>query len=92
VAVARRDDFRADIDRLRGIAVVMVVTFHATLLSGAAATLSGGFIGVDRYFVVSGFLITGLLMRERERTGRISFTGFYARRVRRMPRPPSWSC
>ena len=46
--------------------------------------LTGGFIGVDLFFVVSGYLITGLLIRERERTGRISFSRFYARRVRRI--------
>ncbi len=48
------------------------------------ALLTGGFIGVDLFFVVSGYLITGLLIRERERTGRISFSRFYARRVRRI--------
>ena len=45
---------------------------------------TGGFIGVDVFFVISGFLITGLLLREHERTGRISFVGFYGSRVRRI--------
>ncbi|SDF70402.1 Peptidoglycan/LPS O-acetylase OafA/YrhL, contains acyltransferase and SGNH-hydrolase domains, partial [Blastococcus fimeti] len=45
---------------------------------------AGGFIGVDVFFVISGFLITGLLVRERSRTGRISFRAFYARRARRL--------
>jgi peptidoglycan/LPS O-acetylase OafA/YrhL len=44
----------------------------------------GGFVGVDIFFVISGFLITGLLLRERQTTGRISFTGFYKRRIRRI--------
>jgi peptidoglycan/LPS O-acetylase OafA/YrhL len=44
----------------------------------------GGFVGVDVFFVISGFLITGLLLREHERTGRISFAGFYRRRIRRI--------
>ena len=50
----------------------------------ASVQLTGGFIGVDLFFVVSGYLITGLLIRERERTGKISFSRFYARRVRRI--------
>jgi peptidoglycan/LPS O-acetylase OafA/YrhL len=78
------DGFRPDIEGLRGIAVALVVLFHAGLLSNASYQLTGGFIGVDLFFVVSGFLITGLLIRERERTGRISFAKFYARRVRRI--------
>jgi peptidoglycan/LPS O-acetylase OafA/YrhL len=78
------EGFRPDIEGLRGIAVSLVVLFHAGLLSNASYQLTGGFIGVDLFFVVSGFLITGLLIRERERTGRISFAKFYARRVRRI--------
>ncbi len=78
------EGFRPDIEGLRGIAVTLVVLFHAGLLSSASHQLTGGFIGVDLFFVVSGFLITGLLIRERERTGRISFSKFYARRVRRI--------
>jgi peptidoglycan/LPS O-acetylase OafA/YrhL len=79
-----KDAFRPDIEGLRGLAVSLVVLFHAGLLSQASTRLTGGFIGVDLFFVVSGFLITGLLIRERERTGRISFSRFYARRVRRI--------
>ena len=79
-----KDGFRPDIEGLRGVAVSLVVLFHAGLLSGASTQLTGGFIGVDLFFVVSGFLITGLLIRERERNGRISFSRFYARRVRRI--------
>ena len=79
-----KDGFRPDIEGLRGIAVSLVVLFHAGLLSKSATQITGGFIGVDLFFVVSGFLITGLLIRERERTGRISMSRFYARRVRRI--------
>src|SRR4026207_976885 len=70
--------FRPDIEGLRGLAVLLVVVFHAGL------PLPGGFIGVDVFFVISGFLITGLLLRERERSGRIDLLAFYARRVRRL--------
>ncbi|MBP1704381.1 MAG: acyltransferase 3 [Chloroflexi bacterium] len=78
-ASVRAEVFRPDVEGLRGVAILLVLLFHAELVP-----LAGGFIGVDVFFVISGFLITGLLVRERERTGRISLTGFYARRVRRL--------
>ena len=73
------DAFRADIEGMRGLAVAIVVLFHAGL-----AGVAGGFVGVDVFFVISGFLITGLLLRERERSGRIALLSFYARRARRL--------
>ncbi|MEI7743810.1 MAG: acyltransferase, partial [Chloroflexota bacterium] len=73
------DGFRPDIEGLRGIAVLVVVLFHAW-----PGSLAGGFIGVDVFFVISGYLITGLLVRERRRTGGISLPAFYARRMRRL--------
>ncbi len=69
---------RADLQGLRAVAVLMVLLYHVGLGP------SGGFIGVDVFFVLSGFLITGLLVREHERTGRISLPGFWARRARRL--------
>ncbi|TKJ21521.1 acyltransferase family protein [Blastococcus sp. CCUG 61487] len=77
-APTEKHHFRADIQGLRAVAVGLVVAAHVT---GRPA---GGFIGVDVFFVISGFLITGLLVRERDRAGRISFRGFYARRARRL--------
>ncbi len=71
--------FRPDVEGLRAVAVVLVVLFHA-----GVSWFRGGYIGVDVFFVVSGFLITGLLLREHERRGRISLPGFYARRARRI--------
>ena len=71
--------YRGDIDGLRAVAVTLVVLFHA-----GVPALSGGYVGVDVFFVLSGFLITGLLLRELHLTGTISLTGFYARRIRRL--------
>ncbi|MFD0985833.1 acyltransferase family protein [Methyloligella solikamskensis] len=71
--------YRSDIDGLRAIAVVLVVLFHA----GFPVT-PGGFVGVDVFFVISGYLITGLLVREIALTGRIGLRDFWARRMRRI--------
>ena len=71
--------FRPDIEGLRAIAVLLVVLDHAGL-----AAFSGGYVGVDVFFVLSGFLITGILLKEHERTGAISLPRFYARRARRL--------
>ncbi|WP_074946429.1 acyltransferase family protein [Jiangella alba] len=71
--------FRGDIQGLRAVAVLAVLGFHAGL-----PFMSGGFVGVDVFFVISGFLITGLIDREIGRTGRLSLTRFWARRARRL--------
>ena len=77
--VGRKGPFRADIQGLRAVAVVMVVLYHARV-----PFLAGGYIGVDVFFVISGFLITDLLWREVEGKGRVSLAGFYGRRARRL--------
>ncbi|WP_313405415.1 acyltransferase family protein [Aeromicrobium sp.] len=74
-----RDRFRAEIAALRAVAVLLVVLFH--LWPGR---LPGGYIGVDVFFVISGFLITGHLLRETADTGRIDLARFWARRARRL--------
>lgn len=71
--------FRNGIEGLRGIAVLLVVLAHARL-----AYLPGGYVGVDVFFVLSGFLITGVLQRELQASGRIDIRAFYARRIRRL--------
>lgn len=70
--------YRPDVDGLRAIAVMLVLNFHA--FPGA---LPGGFIGVDVFFVISGFLITGIIARELD-LGRFSLIDFYVRRIRRI--------
>src|SRR5688500_4109611 len=70
---------RGDIQGMRGLAVLLVMLSHA-----AIPGFGGGFIGVDVFFVISGFLITGILVREIDRTGRVSLANFYARRARRI--------
>lgn len=71
--------YRADIEGLRAVAILLVVCAHAGL-----PWLAGGFVGVDVFFVLSGYLITGLLMREFDADGRIAFASFYARRLQRL--------
>lgn len=71
--------FIPHIEGLRSVAVLLVLFYHA-----GTPFLPGGFIGVDIFFVISGFLITGILIREIEETGMISLSRFYARRIRRL--------
>lgn len=71
--------YRPDIDGLRAFAVISVFLFHLDV-----AWFPGGFVGVDIFFVISGFLITGLIKKEIENTGKFCFGAFYMRRVRRL--------
>src|SRR6185503_8637780 len=75
----RLPGFRPDIEGLRGIAILIVVLFHCGLPGFA-----GGFVGVDVFFVLSGFLITGLVVKEIQNTSQLSLLQFYARRARRL--------
>ena len=83
VTAARRSHagtaLRGDIEGLRAIAVGTVLLYHLGL-----PWLPGGFVGVDVFFVISGFLITSLLLRESTKTGTVSISDFYARRARRL--------
>ena len=67
------------LDGMRAIAVLLVIAFHVRLPGFRA-----GFVGVDIFFVLSGFLITSLLLEEIRRTGRVSLSAFWARRARRL--------
>jgi hypothetical protein len=74
-----RAEFRPDIQAVRALAVALVVLYHANIPG-----VHGGFLGVDVFFVVSGFVITNVLLRERASRGTTSIPGFYARRIRRI--------
>ena len=71
--------FRSDIEGLRAVAVLAVLLYHARVPGFA-----GGYVGVDVFFAVSGFLITSILLREGDSTGTIALPAFWARRVRRL--------
>ncbi|NMG41732.1 acyltransferase family protein [Chelativorans sp. ZYF759] len=75
----RRHDYRPDIDGLRAVAVLSVVLFHF-----GWPGFGGGFVGVDVFFVISGFLITRLIVEEHAATGTFRFAPFYGRRIRRL--------
>ena len=70
--------YRADVDGLRAVAVLPVIFFHAGL-----EFMAGGYVGVDVFFVISGYLITSIIMDEM-RQGTFSYLGFYDRRIRRI--------
>src|ERR1700728_4000983 len=72
-------EFRPDVQAVRALAVALVVLYHANIPG-----VHGGFLGVDVFFVVSGFVITNVLLRERASKGSTSIPGFYARRIRRI--------
>ena len=70
---------RPDVQGLRAIAILLALVYHADI-----PPFSGGYVGIEVFFVISGFVITGLLLREHEKTGHTSLRSFYGRRVRRI--------
>ena len=78
-AIAPRSSRLAGLDGLRAIAVGAVILYHL-----GSGIIPGGYLGVDVFFVISGFLITGLLIREKDLSGRIRLGGFWMRRARRL--------
>jgi peptidoglycan/LPS O-acetylase OafA/YrhL len=78
-ATGDTERFRPDLEGLRAVAILLVLLYHVGL-----PWLGGGYVGVDVFFVLSGFLITGLIVRELEASGTIRLPAFYARRARRL--------
>src|SRR5690349_13310158 len=76
---ASERSFRPDVEGLRAVAILLVLCYHANLL-----WVSGGFVGVDVFFVISGFLITRLLFESQRRNGRVQLAEFYIRRMKRL--------
>ena len=76
--LASMKGYRGDIDGLRALAVLSVVAFHF-----GVAAISGGFAGVDIFFVISGYLISSIILKDLH-AGTFSFADFYARRIRRI--------
>ena len=77
-------DYRPEIDGLRAIAVGVVILYHSRISIFGHRLFEGGFIGVDIFFVISGYLITSIIFKEITTTGSISFKYFYERRIRRI--------
>ena len=76
--------YRPEVDGLRAIAVFAVILYHAQITILDHQPFKGGFIGVDIFFVISGYLITSIILKELLTTGSFSFRNFYERRVRRI--------
>ena len=77
-------NYRPEIDGLRAIVVFAVILYHADITLFGYNFFKGGYIGVDVFFVISGYLITGFILKELETSGRFSFLNFYERRARRI--------
>src|SRR6056300_1726509 len=76
--------YRPEIDGLRAVAVGAVIFYHAQITIFGYQPFKGGFIGVDIFFVISGYLITSIILKELVTTGSFSFNHFYERRIRRI--------
>ena len=77
-------NYRPDIDGIRAIAVIAVILYHAKYITNEKYFLSGGFFGVDIFFVLSGYLITKLILTEIQKTKKFNFFHFYERRIKRI--------
>jgi peptidoglycan/LPS O-acetylase OafA/YrhL len=76
--------YRPEIDGLRAVAVIAVIFYHAELEVFNQSLFTGGFLGVDIFFVISGYLISKIILNEVRDTGRFSFLNFYKRRAKRI--------
>ncbi len=78
VSIGGRKGWRLDVQGMRGLTMLVIVLYHADLY------IPGGFASLDAFFVISGFVITGMILRERERTASFSLVNFYTRRIKRL--------
>ena len=76
--------YRPEIDGLRALSVLAVIFYHAEFIINKTLFLQGGYLGVDVFFVISGYLITSIILKEINKTGKFSFLNFYHRRIRRI--------
>jgi peptidoglycan/LPS O-acetylase OafA/YrhL len=77
-------NYRPEIDGLRAVSVLAVVLYHAEFILAGGVQVSGGYLGVDIFFVISGYLISKIILTEVRNTGSFSFRNFYMRRIRRI--------
>ena len=77
-------NYRPEIDGLRALSVLAVIFYHGNFIIYDKSFFQGGFLGVDIFFVISGYLITSLILKEIKVTGKFYFINFYHRRVRRI--------
>ena len=80
----KRIKYKSDIDGVRALAVIGVILYHTEIRIGDNLLFSGGFLGVDVFFVISGYLITSIILKEHLIKKQFSFWDFYKRRVRRL--------
>ena len=79
-----KKQYRQEIDGLRALSVVAVIIYHAKINLFGFEIIPGGFIGVDVFLVISGYLITSIIIKEINKTSNFSFSNFYERRIRRI--------
>ena len=79
--------YRPEIDALRAVAVVGVLIYHAKVHFFNSLLFQGGYYGVDIFFIISGYLITGIIIKETDENSKFSFQNFYLRRARRILPP-----
>ena len=77
-------NYRSELDGLRSLAVIGVLFYHAEITIKSFRIFPGGFLGVDLFFVISGYLITTLILKEFELHNKFSFKNFYKRRAKRL--------
>ena len=76
--------YRPEVNGLRGIAVLGAVFYHAEIILGTFRIFPGGFLGVDVFIVISGYLMTAIISKEYKATNTFSFKNYYKRRIRRL--------